>query len=246
MFKQYNWKKETKSFINTFIVFIIIRTFFLQPFTIPSGSMYPNLMVGDFLVASKPYGLTPYSLSLPWVHKFFSGRHWGRNPERGEIVLFTNPKNTALDYIKRCIGLPGDRIQMIDGVLHINSQPVKLKKIEDYHMVDYRTDQFKVMAQYVETFPNGHEHTIILDYPMGEHPLDNTTEFVVPQGCYFMMGDNRHHSIDSRVQEEVGFVPQQFIIGKAQLLFFSTEAKWYQPHLWLFSIRPTRIGKWLI
>jgi signal peptidase I len=238
--------QEVLSLFWAFVVAVFIQTFFFQPFYVPTGSMYPTLEVGDFFVASKfSYGYSPYS--LPWVHpRVFEGRVWGTDPTRGQVVAFNGEPTSELDFIKRCIGLPGDRIQMRKGVLHINGEPVKLERIEDYMLTDPRKQgAVKVMAQYRETLPNGVIHRILMDQPIGEGPYDDTPEFTVPPEHFFMMGDNRHHSIDSRAMNPIGFVPAEKLIGPAQVIWFSTEAKWYEPSRWLSGMRLGRFFTWV-
>lgn len=243
--KKFDWKAELKSTALVLGIGLFIRTFFFQPFVIPSASMYPTLMVRDFLFSSKPYGMTEYSLSLPLIPSLSHFKYGGKKPERGDVIIFTNQKNTKMDFVKRCVGLPGDKIQVKDGVLYINDKPVTLKRVEDYHMVDYKTGQFMVVPQYIETLPNGKEYKIIKALPFGQGHLDNTEVYTVPEGHYFGMGDNRDNSKDSRVLGEVGYIPEHYLIGKAEILFFSTEAAWYQPHLWITSIRFDRLLKWI-
>jgi signal peptidase I len=160
-------------------------------------------------------------------------------PKLGDVVVFFNPKDRNLDYIKRLVGLPGDRIQVKEGVLHINGQPVKLERVDDYAWVE--DGRMRVVPQYMETLPNGVRHPILKTAEFGKGSLDNTAEFVVPEGHYFMMGDNRDHSKDSRVMESVGFVPNENLIGRADILFYSTEAKWWEPWNWIFDARYSRI-----
>lgn len=237
---------EVLGLVWAFIVAILIQTFLFQPFYVPSGSMYPTLEVGDFFVASKfSYGYSPYS--LPWYHPpVFEGRILGQDPTLGQVLAFNGEPNSKDDYIKRCVGLPGDRIQMRQGVLHINGAPVKLERIDDYLMVDPRKPgDVKVVPQYIETLPNGVAHRILKDQPFGEGQFDNTPEFVVPAGHFFMMGDNRDHSWDSRAMNPIGFVPAEKLIGPAQFLWFSTEAKWYEPQRWLTSLRLNRFFTWI-
>jgi signal peptidase I len=217
---------------------MIIRTFLYQPFNIPSGSMYPTLMVGDFLFVNKfVYGFSRHS--FPFGPNLFQGRKMDAPPKLGDVVVFFNPKDRNLDYIKRLVGLPGDRIQVKQGVLHINGQPVKLERVEDYTWVD--ETRVRVVPQYMETLPNGVRHPILKTADFGKGSLDNTPEFVVPEGHYFMMGDNRDHSKDSRVMESVGFIPSENLIGRADILFYSTEAKWWEPWNWIFGARYSRI-----
>jgi len=234
-------KKETGGLAWAFLVAMVIRTFIYQPFNIPSGSMIPTLLIGDYLFVNKYcYGYSRHS--LPFGLNVFSGRVLEKAPQRGDVVVFFNPKHDDLDYIKRCVGLPGDRIQVTKGVLHINGEAVKLEKIQDYHSVDDK-GQLQVIPQYIETLPNGVAHPILKAKPFGMGRLDNTEEFVVPEGHYFMMGDNRDNSQDSRVQDRVGYVPAEHIIGRAEVLFFSTEAKWYAPLDWPFGLRYNRLAQ---
>lgn len=233
--------KEIKGLFWALVFALLIRTFLFQPFNIPSGSMYPTLMVGDYIFVTKySYGLSKYS--FPFAPPLFSGRKMEiRKPVVGEVVVFTNPKDPSMDYIKRLVGMPGDRIQVKQGVLHINGVPVKLEKIEDYPMIDYKTNQLVVLPQYIETLPNGTQHKILKAMPLGQGPLDNTEEYIVPEGHYFMMGDNRDHSQDSRVLDKVGYIPEEFLIGPAQVIFFSTEAKWFEFDNWISGLRPKRV-----
>lgn len=248
---QHKVVKEFLSLLWAFIIAIFIQTIFFQPFYVPSGSMYPTLEVGDFFVSSKfSYGYSPYS--LPWYHpQIFSGRIFGKDPQRGQVVAFNGPAIDGRaggtdDYIKRCVGLPGDRIQMRRGILHINGAPVQLKRIEDYVLTDPRkSGEVKVVHQYIETLPNGVEHKILKDKPFGEGALDDTPEYIVPADHFFMMGDNRDHSSDSRAMNPIGFVSLERLIGPAQLLWFSTEAKWYEPLKWLSGLRLSRFFTWV-
>lgn len=194
-----------------------VRTFLYEPFNIPSGSMIPTLLVGDYLFVSKfSYGYSKYSIGfgLP----LFEGRVLGDAPERGDVAVFKLPRDNKTDYIKRIVGLPGDRIRVVGGVLHINGEPVKRERIEDFVETDQYGRSVQV-AQYVETLPNGRSHRIIEETDAG--PLDNTPEYVVPPGHYFAMGDNRDNSLDSRVTGAVGFVPEENLVGRAEILFFS-------------------------
>lgn len=238
-FKQSRVWMETKGFFNAFVVAMIIRTFLFQPFSIPSGSMYPTLMVGDFLFVNKfCYGYCNHT--FPFAPNIMANRIWSTEPKQGDVVVFNNPKDEGKDYIKRLIGKPGDRIQMKQGILHVNGAPVKLERVDDYHMVD-ESGNFLVLPRYIETLPNGVKHPILKARPMGEGRLDNTEEFTVPAGHYFFMGDNRDNSSDSRVPSMVGFIHEKLVIGRAEILFFSTSAKWYQPWSWPFALRYERL-----
>jgi signal peptidase I len=225
--------------IHAGIIALVIRTFLFQPFNIPSGSMKETLLVGDYLFVSKySYGYSHYS--LPLSPPLFSGRILDfAKPDRGDIVVFRLPKDDSTDYIKRVIGLPGDRIQMIDGVLHINGQPTKREQIDDFIDVDEGRRATRV-KRWRETLPNGVSYTT-LDLPYNLQS-DNTDVYHVPADHYFMMGDNRHNSTDSRFPQ-VGYVPFQHIIGRAQLIFFSVhegERAW-EVWRWPWSVRWGRL-----
>lgn len=232
--------KEVKGFAWAFFFAMFIRTFLFQPFNIPSGSMYPTLMVGDYIFVNKfTYGYSNYS--FPFGPNLLQGRVMQNTPTVGEVVVFTNPKDTTMDFIKRCVGKSGDKIQVKKGVLHINNEPVKLERIEDYTMIDYKTQQLLVVPQYIETLPSGRQYKILKSQPFGQGALDNTQEYIVPEGHYFMMGDNRDNSQDSRVLDKVGYIPEQHLIGPAKIIFFSTEAKWYELDNWISGLRPKRV-----
>jgi signal peptidase I len=203
-----------------------VRTIAYEPFNIPSESMVPTLLVGDYLFVSKfSYGYSRYS--LPFGLPLIPGRIFFTEPKRGDVVVFKLPHDTEVDYIKRIIGLPGDKIQMRAGRLYINDQMVERERIEDYLVRGDRAGQLARAARYVETLPGGKKHEII--ELMGDNgPLDNTKVYTVPQGSYFAMGDNRDNSLDSRVppdapQPGVGYIPKANLVGRAEFLFFSTD-----------------------
>lgn len=244
--------RELKGLTWAVVIALIIRTFLFDPFNIPSSSMKPTLLIGDFLFVSKySYGYSHYS--LPFSPNLFSGRIGGtKGPERGDVVVFRPPFRPFEDWIKRVVGLPGDVIQMREGVLHINNQPCPLERIEDFvdhlELVGFSREENRVynkeglkIPQYIETLPNGVKHRIIKKNPFGQWHLDNTEPFVVPVGHYFVMGDNRDGSEDSRVMVSVGYIPHENLIGKAQVIFFSTIARWYEIWNWLFGIRFERL-----
>ena len=221
------------------LVALLVRTFAYEPFNIPSGSMIPTLLVGDYLFVSKySYGYSRYS--LPWGLPLIPGRIFYEEPERGDIAVFKPPRHPSSDYIKRIIGLPGDTIQVTDGVLHINGEPVERRRIDDYVFHDDNGNVQRV-KQYVETLPNGVKHRIIEETDSGS--LDDTRKYQVPKGHFFMMGDNRDNSLDSRVLAGVGYVPKQNLVGEAQVLFFSTngDAALWEVWNWPFAIRWNRL-----
>jgi signal peptidase I len=221
------------------IIALVIRTVFFQPFNIPSGSMKDTLLIGDYLFVSKyAYGYSKYS--LPFSPNLFEGRIWSAEPKLGDVVVFRLPRDDSTDYIKRVVGLPGDRIQMIDGVLHINGTAVKRERIEDF-LDDEGNGRVTRVKRYMETLPNGVSHTILDLVDNGFY--DNTPVYLVPAGHYFMMGDNRDNSTDSRVQSQVGFIPFDHLVGRAEILFFSVgegEQAW-QVWRWPWSVRWSRL-----
>ncbi len=219
---------------------LVIRTFLFEPFNIPSGSMVPNLLVGDYLFVSKySYGYSKHSFPLSLGG--FEGRIASDNlPQRGDVAVFKLPLNTSIDYIKRVIGLPGDTLQVINGHLYINKKSVPREMIG---FKEYKDDFGRTFeaVEYTETLPNDVIHLI---QELGDnHPLDNTEEFTIPAGHYFMMGDNRDNSQDSRVMDHVGFVPLENFVGHARFIFFSTKgtARIYEIWKWPFTIRYDRL-----
>ena len=236
-------ENEMGEFFKTAIIAILmasaIRTFLYEPFNIPSGSMLPTLEVGDYLFVSKPaYGYSRYS--FPFGLASFKGRHFEEKPKRGDVVVFKLPSNTSVDFIKRLVGLPGDVIQVRRGRLYINRKLVEREPV-GLHNSKGPYGQHTAMMEYIETLPGGIMHRIYEESDNGE--LDNTEEFTVPEGHYFMMGDNRDNSQDSRVTSLVGFVPFDNLVGRADILFFSIDesASLFQPWKWPMDIRYSRI-----
>ena len=197
------------------LIALTFRSCALEPFNIPSGSMIPSLLIGDYLFVNKvSYGYSRHSFpfSLPIVPK---GRIFYSEPQRGDVVVFRLPSKTSIDYIKRVVGMPGDRIQMIDGILHINDVPVKRTLVEIINENDV------LYTHYHEELPNGVIHSI---WERTDHEMkDNTPIYIVPEDHFFMMGDNRDNSQDSRWLEIVGYVPKENLVGKAWFLFYSHE-----------------------
>jgi signal peptidase I len=231
---QSEWMELLSTAFWAIAVALIIRTFLFEPFNIPSGSMKPNLLVGDYLFVSKySYGYSRYS--LPFGLPLIPGRVLARQPKQGDVAVFKLPTNPRTDYIKRVIGLPGDHIQMRRGRLYINGE--RLKREPMGVVIDERSDGSDIrMNVYEETLPDGVTHIIYEESDNG--PLDNTAEYVVPEGHFFMMGDNRDNSQDSRVTELVGYVPLENFVGRAERIFFSTSGK---AHLWEFWRWPATI-----
>jgi len=230
--------ESVKTVIYAVLIALVIRTVAYEPFNIPSGSMIPTLLVGDYLFVSKfSYGYSRYS--LPLGLPMFSGRLLYDEPERGDVAVFKLPRDNKTDYIKRIVGLPGDRIQVVNGVLHINGEAVKRRRVEDF--VDRDGGSTQRIAQYEETLPNGRSHRIL---EMSDSaPLDNTPVFMVPPAHFFAMGDNRDNSLDSRVPNAVGFVPAENLVGRADFLFFSTDgsAALWEFWRWPFATRWGRL-----
>jgi signal peptidase I len=193
----------------------ITRTFVFQPFNTPSGSMMPTLLVGDYFFVSKyPYGYSRYS--LPFSPPLFAGRIFPSEPARGDVVVFRLPSDDSVDYIKRIIGLPGDRIQMIDGMIHINGKPVERERVD---FVD--PEDGSKIRRWREILPNGVGY-YALDL-MDNGFLDNTQVYNVPAGHYFVLGDNLDNSTDSRILSVVGYVPFENLIGRAEVVYFSID-----------------------
>ena len=234
------WWETLKTVIYAVVLALIIRSFVFEPFSIPSKSMVPTFLVGDYLIVTKySYGYSRYSfpLSLPLI----SNRMMADQPKRGDIIVFKMPRDNKTDYIKRLVGLPGDVIEVKKGILFINGKSVTRAKLPDY--VETLSNGTEIRyTQYRETFPDSTFNHPILEVSDNER-LDNTPAYTVPPGYYFFMGDNRDNSMDSRVESQVGFVPFENLIGKAQYVFFSIKADnpWWQIWLWPTSIRYDRL-----
>ena len=237
-----SWWETGKIIVQALLLAMIVRVFFYQPFNIPSGSMKSTLLVGDYLFVSKlSYGYSRYS--FPFGIKLFSGRIFAAEPKRGDVIVFKLPRDNSTDYIKRLIGLPGDEIQMRGGVLYINGSAVPKRRIGDFAT---REDEGppRLLPLFEEILPNGVKYKVLDSEPNG--PFDNTGVYKVPTGHYFMMGDNRDNSTDSRAAWGVGYVPFDNLVGRAEVIFFSAAFddpdafNLLAPWRWPFDIRWSR------
>ena len=231
------WLDTIKTLFIAGLIAISFRSVIAEPFNIPSGSMIPTLLVGDYLFVSKfSYGYSRHS--FPFSAAPISNRVMASTPERGDVAVFRLPSNVSVDYIKRVVGLPGDRIQVKRGILHINGQAVERRLVGNGNITSGQSSL--VTQRYEEVFPDGHRH--IIQEVSDNQIFDNTPEFTVPDGHYFMMGDNRDNSRDSR-SSSVGFVPFENFIGRAVFLFFSHggDTRFWEIWKWPFSIRISRI-----
>ena len=251
------WGETVRTVVYAVLIAVVVRTFAIEPFNIPSGSMIPTLLIGDYLFVSKySYGYSKHS--FPFSMGFFSGRIFETPPTRGDVAVFKYPGDQGqgfnrTDYIKRIVGMPGDRIKMTNGLLYINGKAVERTRIGEYN----RGNGFgRKGTLYDEVLPNGVSHEIL--ETSDNQSSDNTPEFLVPAGHYFAMGDNRDDSLDSRTQlqirdgmgvirlrDELGwYVPAENLVGRAEFIFFSHDpsaAGWLEPWKWPGAIRFGRL-----
>ncbi len=228
--------ETVRTVVYAVVIAIVVRTVAYEPFNIPSGSMIPTLLVGDYLFVSKfSYGYSHFS--LPFSLPLFSGRILGSPPKRGDVIVFKYPVDNRTDYIKRVIGLPGDHIQVVHGELKINGETVPRKQVDDFVYHDESGSTLRV-AEYMEKLPGGVTHPILRRPGTDDDPQNNTQEFVVPPDHYFMMGDNRDNSADSRYLSGVGYVPAENLVGRAEFIFFSADgAALWEIWKWPWAIR---------
>ena len=230
-----------KTVVYALLIALFLRVLFFQPYTIPSASMEPNLYEGDYIIVSKwTYGYSRHS--IPFSPPLFTGRILEKQAHRGDIVVFKLPRDHKVDYIKRVIGLPGDRIQMKQGLLYLNDKQIPREPLPSVKE-DIGEGYVRDVARYRETLPGG--KTYVTDDFGADGDLDNTDVYLVPAGHYFMMGDNRDNSLDSRVAPEaggVGYVPAENLVGRAQiiLLSWSPGASIFKPWTWVLNARPSR------
>ncbi len=255
-------KKEDNFFvflIKLLLIVVIFRSFIFSPFNIPSESMMPRLVNGDYLLAAKwPYGFSSYS--LPLSAPLIPGRIMASQPERGDIAIFKAPPANDTDYIKRVIGLPGDSVQMVAGQLYLNGKPIPKQKVADFeiavtpntgcYLPQYEAkntagDPVCRYPRFRETLPGGKSYYVL---DLAQSAQDDTAPVMVPEGHLFMMGDNRDNSMDSRFPaipgQGIGIVPQENLVGRATVMMFSTDggAEWIKPWTWFTAARWSRIG----
>lgn len=238
--KHYSLFDSIRTLIFALLLAIIFRSVAYEPFHIPTGSMKNTLLVGDYLFVSKyAYGYSRYS--FPFGLPLFNGRVMELSkPRRGDIVVFRVPMKPRVDFIKRIIGMPGDRIQVKEGIVYINGESLKRQRIADYADDEDKND-IRSIPQYEETLPEGKVIRILKQYKIG--PADDTPIYEVPEDHYFMMGDNRDNSHDSRYMDDLGFIPRENIVGRAEVLFFSTDgtARLKNPASWFTATRTERL-----
>ena len=259
--KKESWWETLRFFLILFVAAVLIRSLLFAPFSIPSGSMLPNLMIGDYLFVAKwPYGYSRFS--FPFGVASFGGRLVGGLPDRGDIVVFRHPGPAEEDWVKRVIGLPGDQIEVRDGTVILNGEPLRRRRIADFAMPVSPNSPCRAIAappaagdgaaatcayrRFRETLPEGVSYDVIDQIDDGD--ADNVEPIVVPEGHLFVMGDNRDDSYDSRYEIDeggVGLLPVEHVLGRATIAFWSTDgsAQWLKPWTWFSAARWDRIGQ---
>lgn len=258
------WWPTLRFYLLLFLAALFLRSFIVAPFNIPSGSMLPNLMIGDYLFVTKwPYGFSRYA--VPFGLASFDGRVLGRLPDRGDIVVFRYPGDEDKDLVKRVIGLPGDTISVHRGIVTLNGIPIPRRRIADFEMPISPNSPCRAVARegarrfdrpdgtavcayrrYVETLPGGRGYEVLdqTDYA----DADEYPQVTIPEGHVFVMGDNRDDSADSRVEVArggVGMLPVDHLLGEAAIAFWSTDgtAEWVKPWTWFTALRWGRLGR---
>lgn len=240
--KKSSWGENIRTIVIALVLALGFRSLAYEPFHIPTGSMKSTLLVGDYLFVSKySYGYSRYS--FPFGLPLFGGRVMELNqPKRGDVVVFRYPSKPHIDFIKRLIGLPGDRIQLKEGIVYINGEALKRQPLTNY-ADDENKSNVKSVPRFSETLPEGKVISILKEYKMGS--ADDTQLFIVPPKHYFMMGDNRDNSHDSRYLDDVGYIPEENLVGRAEVIFFSTDgtAQFSNPASWFSAMRLERFFK---
>ena len=240
--------ETVRTIVYALLIAVVVRTVAFEPFNIPSGSMIPTLLVGDYLFVSKwSYGYSRFS--LPWSPDLFSGRILYSAPHRGDVAVFRYTRDTTIDYIKRIVGLPGDHVQVRDGRLYLNGTEVPRVDQGDYVAIDEARHELDGRL-YAETLPGSGGHGPVVHQILrltDDGMQNNTPDYVVPPGYFFAMGDNRDDSADSRFMDDLGYVPIENLVGKAQVIFFSFDARHpiWEVWQWPLEVRWNRLLRWV-
>lgn len=235
------WLENIKTFSIAILIALTLRTFAFEPFSIPSGSMKPTLLEGDYLFVSKySYGYSRHS--FPMSFPSYKGRIFGEYPKRGDVAVFKFTRNTKIDYIKRIVGLPGDKIQIKNGILFINEKAIERESMGLWSAKNVNNIMY-TYDKYAEKLADDLFYEVLDASPNGM--LDNTDVYTVPEGHFFAMGDNRDQSSDSRILSQLGFIPFDNLVGKAQIIFYSRDRSEPLWKLWLWpsSVRVERLFK---
>lgn len=213
---QHDYQETFRSLLWAIIVALIVRTLVFEPFSIPSSSMYPGLKVGDYLITTKyTYGYSRHS--LPFSPPVFSGRVWGSTPNRGDVVIFKGARDPQQFYIKRVIGLPGDIVQLKQGVVHVNHKALKRNQAE--HIEMHIDGGYRAFDLYLEEAQNNKQYQVIQEMNTDVTVFPNSTyEYLVPPGYLFLLGDNRNNSADSRFEQHMGMIPLENVVSKVRFI----------------------------